>query len=53
MLSGAPWLSDVTEGAATTVVEDEKAIRAFSITATFQQADSAFMRTVPVTQSVR
>jgi len=52
-MAASPWLTNVTEGAATTVVEDEKAIRAFSITATFQQADSAFMRTVPVTQSVR
>jgi hypothetical protein len=43
----------VVEGPATTVVEEEKAIRAFSVTATFQQADSAFMRTVPVIQSVR
>ena len=52
-LAASPWVTNVVEGPATTVVEDEKAIRAFSVTATFQQADSAFMRTVPVIQSVR
>jgi len=52
-MAASPWLTNVVEGAATTVVEEDKAIRAFSVTATFQPADSAFMRTVPVTQSVR
>jgi Tfp pilus assembly protein PilN len=52
-LAASPWFTNVVEGPATTVVEEEKAIRAFSVTATFQRADSAFMRTVPVIQSVR
>ncbi|MGD8726778.1 MAG: PilN domain-containing protein [Gemmatimonadales bacterium] len=52
-LAASPWFGSVTEGPATTVVEDDKAVRAFSVTATFQPADSAFIRTVPVTESVR
>jgi Tfp pilus assembly protein PilN len=52
-LAASPWFTDVVEGPATTVVEEEKAMRAFSVTATFQEADSAFIRTVPVIESVR
>jgi len=52
-LAASPWFGNVTEGPATTVVEDEKAVQAFSVTATFRPADSAFIRTVPVTESVR
>jgi Tfp pilus assembly protein PilN len=52
-MAASPWFTDIVEGPATTVVEDEKAMRAFSVTATFQQADSAFMRTVPVIESVQ
>jgi len=52
-MAASPWFTDIVEGPATTVVEDDKAMRAFSVTATFQQADSAFMRTVPVIESVQ
>ena len=52
-LAASPWFRNVTEGPATTVVEDDKAVQAFSVTATFRPADSAFVRTVPVTESVR
>jgi Tfp pilus assembly protein PilN len=52
-LAASPWFTNVVEGPATTVIEEDKAMRAFSITATFQQADSAFIRTVSVTESVR
>jgi Tfp pilus assembly protein PilN len=52
-LAASPWTTNVVEGPATTVVEEDKAMRAFSITATFRTADSAFIRTVPVTESVR
>jgi Tfp pilus assembly protein PilN len=52
-MAASPWFTNIVEGPATTVVEDEKAMRAFSVTATFQQADSAFMRTVPVIESVQ
>lgn len=52
-LAASPWFENVLEGPATTVVEDDKAIRAFSVTAIFRPADSAFIRTIPVTESVR
>jgi Tfp pilus assembly protein PilN len=52
-LAASPWFRNVIEGPATTVIEDDKAMQAFSVTVTFQPADSAFIRTVPVTESVR
>ena len=52
-LANSPWVSNVVPGANRTVVEDDKALTAFSITATFRQADSSFIRTVPVSASVR
>ncbi len=52
-LANSPWVTNVVPGANRTVVEDDKALTAFSITATFRQADSSFMRTVPVVESVR
>lgn len=52
-LANSPWVTSVVPGANRTVVEDDKALTAFSITATFRQADSSFMRTVPVAESVR
>ena len=36
-----------------TVVENERAVTAFTITATFHKADSAYIRTVALSQSVR
>lgn len=52
-LSGSPWVSNVIPGATSTVIEDDKALTAFSITGTFQRPDSAFIRTVPLRESVR
>lgn len=52
-LSNSPWLTNVQFGAAQSVIEDEREIKAFTITATFRQADSAYIRTVPLRASVR
>jgi Tfp pilus assembly protein PilN len=52
-MEASPWLSDVTALEAKTVVEKERAITAFSIRATFVRADSAYIRTAPLSQSVR
>ncbi len=52
-LEASPWLSEVTPISAQTVVESERAITAFQIRAVFRQADSAYIRTVPLSQSVR
>ena len=52
-LEASPWIIDVTPMQAQTVVEKERAVTAFTIRATFARADSAYIRTVPMSQSVR
>jgi Tfp pilus assembly protein PilN len=52
-LEASPWIADVTPVSAQTVVEQERAVTAFTIRATYRQADSAYVRTVPLNQSVR
>jgi Tfp pilus assembly protein PilN len=52
-LEASPWITDVTPVSAQTVVEKERPVTAFVIRATYRQADSAYLRTVPLSQSVR
>jgi Tfp pilus assembly protein PilN len=52
-LESSPWLTNVTALSAETVVEKERAVTAFEIRATFERADSAYIRTVPLSESVR
>jgi Tfp pilus assembly protein PilN len=52
-LEASPWITDVTPVSAQTVVEKERPLTAFTIRATYRQADSAYIRTVPLSQSVR
>ena len=52
-LEASPWITDVTPVAAQTVVEKERPVTAFTIRATYREADSAYIRTVPLSQSVR
>ena len=52
-LEASPWLTGVTALEAETVVEKERAVTAFGIRATFEPADSAYIRTVPLSESVR
>jgi Tfp pilus assembly protein PilN len=52
-LEASPWVSDVTPLEAKTIVEKERPVTQFTIQATFQPADSAYIRTVPLSQSVR
>ena len=52
-LEASPWVQEVTPVSAQTVVEKERAVTAFTIRATFRKADSAYIRTVPLNQSVR
>ena len=52
-LEASPWIRDVTPVSAQTVVEQERAITAFIIRASYREADSAYIRTVPLSQSVR
>jgi Tfp pilus assembly protein PilN len=52
-LEASPWITDVTPVSAQTVVEKERPVTAFTIRATYHQADSAYIKTVPLSQSVR
>jgi Tfp pilus assembly protein PilN len=52
-LEASPWITDVTPVSAQTVVEKERPVTAFVIRGTYRQADSAYLRTVPLSQSVR
>jgi len=52
-LEASPWIADVEPISAQTVVQDERPVTAFSIRASFRKADSAYIRTVPLSQSVR
>ncbi len=52
-LEASPWIVDVTPVSAQTVVEKERPVTAFTIRATYRHADSAYIRTVPLSESVR
>ena len=52
-LGTSPWVGNVVAGPTRAVVENEKPVLSFTVTATFRRADSAFIRTVPVLESVR
>lgn len=52
-LGESPWLTGVVAGPTKAVVEGDKPILSFTVTVTFRQADSAFIRTAPVLESVR
>jgi type IV pilus assembly protein PilN len=52
-LEASPWIQDVTPVSAQTVVEKERPVTAFTIRASYNRADSAYIRTAPFSQSVR
>jgi Tfp pilus assembly protein PilN len=52
-LEASPWIIDVTPVSAQTVIEKERPVTAFTIRATYREADSAYIRTVPLSESVR
>jgi Tfp pilus assembly protein PilN len=52
-LEASPWLQEVAPVSARTVIENDRPVTAFSIRAVFSRADSAYIRTVPLSQSVR
>lgn len=52
-LADSPWLTNIVAGPTKTVVESDKPVLTFTVTVTFRQADSAFIRTAPVLESVR
>lgn len=52
-LAASPWLADVMPTRATTVIEADRPVTEFNITVRYRQADSLYIRTVPLVQSVR
>jgi Tfp pilus assembly protein PilN len=52
-LEASPWIANVQPLTVTTVVEAERPVTAFTVGAQFVTADSAYIRTVPLSQSVR
>lgn len=52
-LASSPWMADVVGNNFTQTLEEGRPVTTFSITAQFRHADSAFIRTVPVIESVR
>lgn len=52
-LASSPWLADVVGNNFTQTLEEGRPVTTFSITAQFREPDSAFIRTVPVIESVR
>jgi len=52
-LTNSPWFTNVRAGQTSQILEDERPVQEFSITATFQQADSAFIRIAPLQETLR
>lgn len=52
-LAASPWFTDVTPQQSNTVIEFDRPVTAFNITLRFRQADSVYLRTEPLIQSVR
>lgn len=52
-LTDSPWIVNVRPGQTSQVLEEQRAVWEFSITATFQQADSAFIRIAPLQETLR
>ncbi len=52
-LAASPWLTDVTPATTSTVIEADRPVTAFNVSARYRIADSVYIRTLPLTQSVR
>lgn len=52
-LAASPWLADVMPTRAATVIEQDRPVTQFNIALRFRQADSLYIRTVPLVESVR
>jgi Tfp pilus assembly protein PilN len=52
-LAASPWFTDVTPAASQTVIEADRPVTAFTVTVRYRIADSVYIRTVPLVQSVR
>ena len=52
-LAASPWISDVQATRASTVIEQDRPVTEFNITLRYKRADSLYIRTVPLVESVR
>jgi Tfp pilus assembly protein PilN len=52
-LAASPWFTEVTPAASQTVIEADRPVTAFNVTVRYRIADSVYIRTVPLVQSVR
>jgi Tfp pilus assembly protein PilN len=52
-LAASPWLTDVTPATSSTVIESDRPVTSFNVSVRFKVADSVYIRTVPLAQSVR
>ena len=52
-LAASPWFTEVTPASSQTVVEQDRPVTAFTVTMRYHQADSVYLHTVPVSQSLR
>lgn len=52
-LAASPWITDVTATRASTVIEQDRPVTEFNITLRYKRADSLYIRTVPLVESVR
>src|SRR2546427_5740564 len=49
----SPWLTDVAPATSQTIIEADRPVTAFNVGLRFKVADSVYMRTVPLAQSLR
>jgi len=52
-LAASPWLTDVMPATSSTVIEADRPVTAFNVSVRYRVADSVYIRTVPLIQSVR
>jgi Tfp pilus assembly protein PilN len=52
-LAASPWFTDVTPASSQVVIEADRPVTAFNVTVKYRVADSVYIRTVPLVQSVR
>jgi type IV pilus assembly protein PilN len=52
-LAASPWFTDVTPATSSTVIEADRPVTAFNVSVRYKVADSVYIRTVPLVQSVR
>src|SRR5258705_5894567 len=52
-LAASPWFTDVTPASSQTVIEADRPVTEFNVTVKYRVADSVYIRTIPLVQSVR